>query len=94
MKKLLLALLTLGFVVGCSSIPSSQESSDSSSQFVSYHSNKDYYYDGLSTRKPSSSTEKKEPWCKSPKETNFVSYGNEKGYYAAEGEGYSLCKDE
>ncbi len=93
MKKLLPALLALGLVVGCSSTPSSQES-DAPSHFVSYHSNKDYYYDGLSTRKPSSSTEKKEPWCKSPQETNFVSYGSEKGYYAAEGEGYSLCKDE
>ncbi len=94
MKKLLLPLLALGFVIGCSSTPSSQESSDSPSHFVSYHSNKDYYYDGISTRKPSSETEMKEPWCKSPKETNFVSYGSDKVYYPAEGEGYSLCKDE
>ena len=95
MKKLFLSLMALSLVVGCSSTPSSQESSDSPSSFVSYHSNKDFYYEGISTRKPSSdSTEKKEPWCKSPKETNFVSYGSGKNYYSAEGEAYSMCKDE
>ena len=94
MKKILLSMLALSVVVGCSSVPSSPESSESSSKFVSYHSNKDHYYESISTRKPSSdSSEKKAPWCQSPKETNFVSYGD-KDYYAAEGEGYSVCHGE
>lgn len=81
--------MALAFLAGCSSWQGSQSDSGTH-QFLSYNSTKDLDYSGAGSRLPSSAKEK-DYWCDSPHETNFVSYGNDKEYYASDSAQALVC---
>lgn len=89
-KKTFIALMTVSCLAACSSWQGSPSSSESH-KFISYNSSKDDYSPSTPLRLPSSKEEKKSYWCDSPRETNFVSYGNDKDYYPSDSAQALLC---